>query len=263
MEGKGRDGFLQKKTAMPLRYLLLWLLLGCAAACVPADTAPQPNILLILVDDLGYGDLSLTGNPHLSTPHLDQLGKESAQFRHFYVSPVCAPTRASLLTGRYHHRAGVRSVTNGFETMVPDEETLAELLAAQGYRTGIFGKWHLGEYYPSLPQAQGFDTFVGFRTGHTDVYEDAVLEKNGAPYPTRGHITRALTDEALAFMAAPGPFFCYLAYNAPHTPLIIDTVNPLWRRGWTNARPGSMPSSPNSTPRSGVCSRPSTGRRRP
>ncbi|NJO01242.1 MAG: sulfatase-like hydrolase/transferase [Bacteroidia bacterium] len=101
--------------------------------------------------------------------------------------------------------------------------TLAEMLKAAGYRTGIFGKWHLGENYPSLPNAQGFDEYIGFRTGHFDDYFDPVLEHNGQPYPTQGYITNVLTDEAIRFMqnSQSQPFFCYLPYNAPHTPLDV------------------------------------------
>ncbi len=185
----------------------------------------DPNILLILTDDMGFGDVTGSGNTIINTPNIDGLAESSVHFNYFYVSPVCAPTRASLLTGRYHQRTGVRSVTNGFETMDPDEITLAELLKENGYRTGIFGKWHLGEYYPSVPNAQGFDEFLGFRTGHTSQYFDATLEHNGKSLKTRGHITDVLTNEALNFMTSnhKDPFFCYLAYNAPHTPLQIDS----------------------------------------
>ncbi len=185
----------------------------------------NPNILLIVTDDMGYGDVAISGNTVIKTPNLDQLAEQSVQFSHFYVSPVCAPTRASLLTGRYHQRTGVRSVTNGFETMDPDEITLAEILKEQGYRTGIFGKWHLGEYYPSVPNAQGFDEYLGFRTGHTNYYYDANIERNGRAYQTKGHITNVLTENALKFMDQQNqtPFFCYLAYNAPHTPLQVDS----------------------------------------
>ncbi|GJM30715.1 MAG: hypothetical protein DHS20C17_33500 [Cyclobacteriaceae bacterium] len=184
-----------------------------------------PNILLILTDDMGYGDVATSGNPKIKTPNLDDLARTSVRFENFYVSSVCAPTRASLLTGRYHQRTGVRSVTNGFETMDPDEVTLAEILKQHGYRTGIFGKWHLGEYYPSIPNAQGFDEFLGFRTGHTNYYYNAMLEHNGQQVNTRGHITDVLTDAALNFMTdqSEEPFLCYLAYNAPHTPLQVDS----------------------------------------
>jgi len=215
-----------------MRTLFTLLVLFCLAqmACVNDDpAADRPNILLILTDDMGYGDLGMAGNDTIRTPHLDDLATKSVSFQYFYVSPVCAPTRASLLTGRYHARTGVRSVTNGFETIAPDEKTLAEYLSEAGYRTGIFGKWHLGEYYPSLPNAQGFHEYLGFRTGHTADYDDAELEYNSRMVATEGYITDALTDEALQFMQreTTEPFFCYLAYNAPHTPLQVP--DSLWQ----------------------------------
>lgn len=202
---------------------LAWLSVASTPPPVP------PNVLLILADDMGFGDYGAAGNPHLATPNLDRLAREGVRFQNFYVSPVCAPTRASLLTGRYAQRTGVRSVTNGFETMAPDETTAGEIFSENGYRTGLFGKWHLGENYPSLPNAQGFQEFVGFRTGHFDDYFDPTLERNGRPYPAKGYITDVLTDEAMRFMAGSGkrrsdarPFFCYLPFNAPHTPLEVS-----------------------------------------
>lgn len=203
-------------------FLLLVL-----AACQnnPSNQAEFPNVLLILVDDMGFGDLSMAGNPHLKTPHLDEFQSKSVSFEHFYVSPVCAPTRASLLTGQYHQRTGVESVTNGFESMRPEAVTIAELLQPLGYKAGLFGKWHLGEYYPMVPQAQGFNEFLGFRTGHTANYYKPVLEHNGKTKPYEGYITDVLTDSALAFMhQQTSPFFCFLSLNAPHTPLQIDST---------------------------------------
>ncbi len=186
----------------------------------------QPNVLMIMVDDMGFGDVSRAGNPYIHTPHLDQLSAQSVTFNRFYVSPVCAPTRASVLTGRYHQRTGVHSVTNGYETLDPEEVTLAESLQQLGYRTGLFGKWHLGEYHPSVPSAQGFDHFVGFLTGHHDQYFNPTLWVDRTLHRFSGHITDVLTDEALRFMvkSSDQPFFCFLSYNAPHTPLQLDSV---------------------------------------
>ncbi|MBM3958059.1 MAG: sulfatase-like hydrolase/transferase, partial [Gemmatimonadetes bacterium] len=134
---------------------------------VASAPAPRrPNVILIMTDDQGYGDLSLHGNPHLKTPNLDSLAKQGVEFTRFYVSPVCAPTRASLLTGRYNLRCGVHGVTAGMETMRAEETTLAEALRSAGYRTALYGKWHLGEHYPYVPHAQGFDDYIGFRNGH-------------------------------------------------------------------------------------------------
>ncbi len=190
----------------------------------------RPNVLLILSDDQGYGDFSLHGNPHLSTPNLDKLGTQGVEFTRFYVSPVCAPTRASLLTGRYHLRSGVHGVTAGRETMRANEITLAESLRAGGYRTGLIGKWHLGEHYPHVPRAQGFDEFTGFRTGHWTEYWDAPLERNGTPFASKGYIADAFTDEAIRFLGedTARPFFLYLAYNTPHAPYLAPGKN--WRQ---------------------------------
>ena len=183
-------------------------------------SADRPDVIVILTDDQGYGDLSLHGNPVLDTPHLDAMAAEGVRLDRFFVCPVCAPTRASLLTGRYHLRTGVRGVTGGLETMRPEEVTLAEIFKSGGYRTGCFGKWHNGTHYPSHPNGQGFDEFVGFCHGHWNDYFDPVLQRNGRPYPTTGYINDVLTDEALRFIDAAGqPYLCWLAYNTPHTPV--------------------------------------------
>ncbi len=139
----------------------------------------KPNVFIILTDDQGYGDLSLHGNPDLNTPVLDAFARESAQFDRFYVSPLCAPTRASLLTGRYHLRTGTISVSKGMEIMQSSEVTLAEIFKANGYHTGIFGKWHNGQHMPNHPNGQGFDEFFGFCGGHWSNYFDTELEHNG------------------------------------------------------------------------------------
>ncbi|MCG6924685.1 MAG: arylsulfatase [Acidobacteria bacterium] len=213
----------------------LLALASVSPAATPA-AGERPNVVLIMTDDQGYGDLGAHGNPVIQTPRLDRLAAESVELAAFYVSPVCAPTRASLLTGRYHQRTGVMSVTSGYETMDADEVTLAEVLGAAGYRTALFGKWHLGEYYPWVPHAQGFDEYVGFRPGHLDDdYFDPVLEHNGQPLPTRGYITDILTDHAIRFVEdnRERPFFVYLPYNAPHTPLFVPEryARPYFDRG--------------------------------
>ncbi|MBI3279424.1 MAG: arylsulfatase [Acidobacteria bacterium] len=201
-------------------------------AAVPgvAAAAKRPNVLLIMSDDQGWGDLSSHGNPDLKTPEMDRLASQGTELTRFYVSPVCAPTRSSLLTGRYNVRCGVHGVTWGMETMATDETTIAEALRPAGYRTALIGKWHLGEHYPYVPHGQGFDEFIGFRTGHWNKYFDTQLERNGKPYPTKGFITDALTDEAIRFLEQKrrDPFFLYLAYNAPHSPYQAPERN--WRR---------------------------------
>ncbi|WP_101260135.1 arylsulfatase [Labilibaculum filiforme] len=184
-----------------------------------------PNILLIVADDQAYGDLSLTENPYLETPVLDGLAKEGVFANHFYVSPVCAPTRASLLTGRYHQKTGVSGVTRGREDMRLDETTMATILKSFDYTTGIFGKWHNGAHYPYHPLGRGFDEFVGFTSGHWSNYFDTTIEKNGKDFQTKGYLPDVLTDEAIRFISESKeegkPFFCYLPYQTPHTPLQV------------------------------------------
>jgi arylsulfatase A len=212
---------------MPALTHLLVLLTSLIAIPVSgkqeAAARRQPNILLIVTDDQGYGDLGSTGNPYVRTPHLDRLAAESVVFDRFFVSPVCAPTRASLLTGRYNLRTGTWGVTGGRETMRGDEVTLAEVLRDNGYRTGAFGKWHNGSHVPSTPRAQGFDKFFGFRGGHGNLYFDADLEHDGKPVKTKGYIADVLTDEAMRFIEQQRrePFFCYLAFNTPHSPFQV------------------------------------------
>ncbi len=190
------------------------LLSGCQTEVQP------PNVVLILTDDQGFGDFGFTGNEIMETPVLDQLKEESTYFDRFYVSPVCAPTRASILTGRYHLRTGTTWVTHGKETMRPEEKTIAESLKAHGYETGCFGKWHNGEHYPHHPNGQGFDTFFGFTAGHWNNYFDAKLEYNGKEVATKGYIADVLTDSALSFLEqnVDKPFLCYIPYNTPHSP---------------------------------------------
>jgi arylsulfatase A len=179
----------------------------------------KPNVLLILTDDQGYGDLSLHGNPHLDTPHLDKLGRSSVRFDRFFVNSVCAPSRASILTGRYAVRTGVFSVTRNGEAIKPSEVTLGEAFKSADYQTAYFGKWHNGSQYPSTPIGQGFDEFLGFTAGHINNYFDAELLRGSQPVKTKGYITDVLTDEAINYMKDQSePFFCYLSYNAPHGP---------------------------------------------
>jgi arylsulfatase A len=201
-----------------------FLAAAATAAIAQQDrSGRRPNVLLIMTDDQGYGDNTVSGNTILRTPALAKLAAESARIDRFYVSPVCAPTRSSLLTGRYHLRCGVWGVTGGRETMRTSEVTLAEALKQAGYRTGLVGKWHLGEHYPYDPHNQGFDEFTGFRLGHWNRYQDPPLEHNGKPIQTKGYIADVFTDEAIGFIDRSGsqPFFLYLAYNTPHSPFIV------------------------------------------
>ena len=180
----------------------------------------QPNVVLVLTDDQGFGDVHSHGNELVDTPVHDRIAAEGVRFDRFFVSPVCAPTRASLLTGRYHIRTGVHGVTRGHEIMRADEVTIAELLKGAGYTTGAFGKWHNGSQYPHHPNGQGFDEFLGFCAGHWNNYFDTSLEHNGTMVKSKGFIIDTLTDAAIEFIEAnhKQPFFCYIPYNTPHSP---------------------------------------------
>lgn len=189
-----------------------------------------PNVVLIIADDQGYGDLGVHGNPKLDTPNIDRLAREAVRFQSFYVSPVCAPTRASLLTGRYNYRTGVVDTFLGRALMHPDETTLAEALSQARYRTGIFGKWHLGDNYPLRAMDQGFQESLVLNGGGIGQpsdpvggksYFDPLLRRNGTWVKTRGYVSDVITDAAIAFISSHQrqPFFTYLAFNAPHTPL--------------------------------------------
>ncbi|MCA9072551.1 MAG: sulfatase-like hydrolase/transferase, partial [Planctomycetaceae bacterium] len=194
--------------------------LGPAVTWADDTPASRPNVVLILTDDQGYGDLSLHGNPHLETPHIDALGKSGVQFERFYVNSFCAPTRAALLTGRYPLRTGVFGVTHNKEAMRTNETTIAEALKTAGYRTTCIGKWHNGEQYPYTPPGQGFDEFFGFHNGHINNYFNTTLIRGSKPAATEGFSSDVLTDEAIRFIQKnkTSPFFCHLSFNAPHSP---------------------------------------------
>ncbi|MHC4738466.1 MAG: arylsulfatase [Planctomycetota bacterium] len=183
----------------------------------------RPNVLLILTDDQGWGDIRSHGNEIIDTPVMDRLAGEGARFDRFFVSPVCSPTRASLLTGRYHLRTGTHGVTRGYENMRSEEVTIAEALRQGGYVTGCFGKWHNGAHDPYHPNGQGFDEFVGFCGGHWNNYFNTQLERNGTEFSSRGYITNVLTNAAIKFIEKnkERPFFCYVPYNAPHSPFQV------------------------------------------
>ncbi|MEZ6120187.1 MAG: sulfatase-like hydrolase/transferase [Pirellulaceae bacterium] len=189
------------------------------------SVASQPNVVVVVSDDQGWGDLSLHGNSNLHTPHLDQLAAEGACVEHFFVCPVCSPTRAELLTGRYHPRCGVFSTSSGGERLNLDEHTMAESFSSAGYRTAAFGKWHNGTQPPYHPNSRGFDEFYGFCSGHWGNYFSPVLEHNGQLVRGNGFTTDDFTDKAIDFIhnscTAEQPFFVLLAYNTPHSPMQV------------------------------------------
>ena len=185
----------------------------------------KTNVVVFLTDDQGWGDLSLHGNTNLSTPNIDSLGKEGATFDRFFVCPVCSPTRAEFLTGRYHVRSGVYSTSAGGERMDLDETTIADLFKQAGYVTGAFGKWHNGMQYPYHPLGRGFDYFYGFCSGHWGHYYDALMERNGELVKGDGFCVDDFTTEAMNFIDRAvkndKPFFAYVPYNTPHSPMQV------------------------------------------
>ena len=199
------------------------LSVGCASVNL-LQAQNRPNIVVILSDDQGWGDLSINGNKNLRTPNIDKLAKQGVRFTHFYVSPVCSPTRAELLTGRYHDRCGVYSTSEGGERINQDETTIADVFKKAGYATAAFGKWHNGMQYPYHPNARGFDEFYGFCSGHWgDYFNPQLLEHNGEIVRGNGFITDDLTDKAMDFInnKKNKPFFLYVPYNTPHSPMQV------------------------------------------
>ncbi len=219
-------------------YRIFWFSFGLLLFTMLsyAQTQTQPNVILIITDDQGYGDLGITGNPHVKTPQIDKFAKESICFNEFYVSPVCAPTRSSLMTGRYSLRTGVHDTYNGGAIMATSEITIAEILKSADYKTGIFGKWHLGDNFPSRPTDQGFDeSLIHLSGGMGQVgdfttwfqgdssYFNPILWHNNKMEKYDGYCTDIFAEQAIGFIERnrTSPFFCYLSFNAPHTPLQV------------------------------------------
>lgn len=205
--------------------------MGIAVPIKGAD-ASSPNVIVVMTDDQGYGDIGFHGNKVVSTPHLDTFAKQSVELSHFYVTPVCSTTRAGFLTGRYHYRTGVTNVGSCGDRLRANELTLAEVFQAAGYSTAIFGKWHLGDNYPMRPQDKGFQETVihkaccltpWFRPNGKN-YFDPFLFHNGIKQQYTGYCMNVYTDLAMEFIEANKnqPFFIYLASNTPHTPLVVS-----------------------------------------
>lgn len=206
-------------------YTVLFVLtVSCTSKNPNNSIEPTPpNVVVILADDQGWGDLSLNGNTNVSTPNIDHLAVNGARFDRFYVSPVCSPTRAELLTGRYFPRGGVYSTSAGGERLDLDETTIAEVFRKAGYATAAYGKWHNGMQPPYHPNARGFDEFYGFCSGHWGDYFSPPLEHNGAPVRGNGFLIDDFTERAMGFFEQHqnSPFFVYLAYNTPHSPMQV------------------------------------------
>ena len=219
----------------PILHLLIFIsILSVALTSCPAKKpeSVKPNIVLVITDDQGYGDIAAHGNQMIKTPNLDQLYKKSLRLTNFHVDPTCAPTRSALMTGRYSTRTGVWHTIMGRSLMDTNEVTLAEVFKSNGYKTGLFGKWHLGDNYPLRPQDQGFETVVqhgGGGVGQTpddwqNDYFDDTYSRLGKPEKFKGYCTDIWFDEALKFIDdnKSKPFFAYISTNAPHSPYLVD-----------------------------------------
>ncbi|HSH92780.1 MAG TPA: sulfatase-like hydrolase/transferase, partial [Roseimicrobium sp.] len=202
-----------------MKRLLLFVALLSSLVTGHAASTP-PNIIIMLADDAGWGDYSQSGNTMVSTPNIDSIAKGGVSLDRFYVCPVCSPTRAEFLTGRYHPRGGVRGVSTGQERLNLDEKTLADAFKAAGYATGAFGKWHNGSQWPYHPNARGFDEYFGYTSGHWGEYFDPPLEENGRMLRSKGYIVDICTDRALSFIEKnkAKPFLCYVPFTTPHSP---------------------------------------------
>jgi arylsulfatase A-like enzyme len=210
---------------------------------VESDEANRPNVIIVMTDDQGYGDLSAHGNPILKTPNLDKLSAESVRFNDFHVSPFCTPTRAALMTGNHPGYTGAFRTSSGRTMMHPDEKTMANLFADSGYATGMIGKWHLGDNAPHRPQDRGFHDVVWHRAGAVgqapdywgNDYFDDVYERNGEYEQFEGYVTDIWFRESLKFIEKnkEKPFFLYLSLNAPHGPYFVPEK---WEKPYLNNR---------------------------
>lgn len=206
---------------------ILGVLVSCQAV---TENESRPNVILILTDDQGWGDLSVNGNQDLSTPNIDQLAFDGVRFDRFYVSPVCSPTRAEILTGRHHVRTGVYDVSKGGERIDLDEELISEVFKNNGYKTAAYGKWHNGMQAPYHPNTRGFDDFYGFCSGHWGNYFNPLLEHNGELLRGEGFIIDDFTNQGLEFIEynKENPFFLYLPFNTPHSPMQVP--DKFWKK---------------------------------
>lgn len=222
---------------MKSRYSLLAIILLVSATklfgkhSTQAQTAQKPNVIVIITDDQGYGDLGYHGNEIIQTPAIDQFFRESVRATNFHVSPTCSPTRGALMTGRYTNRVGTWHTIAGRSLLFEDEEILPQIFAQNGYATGMFGKWHLGDNYPLRPEDRGFQEVVrhgggGITQGPdywgNDYFDDTYWH-NGEPQKYEGYCTDVFFEESLRFIEAnqEKPFFAYIATNAPHGPFHV------------------------------------------
>ncbi len=219
---------------------------SAAAALLPRRAraqagAKKPNVVLVMTDDQGYGDLRCLGNKLMVTPNLDKLHAQSVRFTNFHVDPTCSPTRSALMTGRYSSRTGVWHTIMGRSLLHRDEVTVGDVFAASGYATGMFGKWHLGDNYPFRPEDHGFQEVLRHGGGGVgqapdwwgNDYFDDTYWHNGTPKPFKGYCTDVFFDGALRFIEAnkDKPFFAYIPTNAPHGPYrVAEKYSAIYKR---------------------------------
>ena len=204
---------------------------AAASAIAPAafsKDGKKPNVVIVITDDQGYGDLAFTGNPAINTPTLDTLRMQGTLLNNFHVDPTCAPTRSALMTGRYSDRVGVWHTVQGRSMLRRHEITMADVFSSNGYATGHFGKWHLGDCYPYRPEDRGFQHCIYHQAGGVgqapdywgnDYFDDTYIV-NGKHQRFEGFCTDIWFDEGMKFIKAnkKKPFFAYIAMNAPHSP---------------------------------------------
>ena len=216
-----------------MKYSILFTLFGLLlSGCIGDGTnkTDPPNVILIVTDDQGWGDLSYHGNKNLNTPNLDALAEAGISMTNFYVQPVCSPTRAEVLTGKYFSRLGVYDTSSGGERMDLGSSTIGDIFKSMGYATAAFGKWHNGAQPPYHPNSRGFDEFYGFCSGHWGNYFSPMIEHNGTYTTGKGFLTNDLFTRSMAFIEEQNntPFFLYIPVNSPHSPMQVPDA--YWSR---------------------------------
>jgi len=238
------------RITLSLLAVLVLAPLGLLQAGESPKPPSRPNVIVLLTDDQGYGDLGCHGNPIIRTPHMDRLGRESVRFSNFHVDSYCTPTRAALMTGRYAHRVGGWGTVCGRNMLRDGEVTMADVFRHNGYRTGHFGKWHLGTNYPYRPIDRGFDQWLGHGDGGTGcttdywgndrVNDHYIHNGRWEDTPRTGYESDVFFDAAMQFICADKqrPFFVYLATYAPHSPCSV--ADPQWAAPYRDKVPANV-----------------------
>lgn len=232
IQKKSKGKFLYHLPTILLVFVILFFFSCKEKKETPPKQTTKPNVILILVDDQGYGDIAALGNPYIKTPNLDKLHAQSARFTDYHVNPTCAPTRAALLTGHNANRTGVWHTINGRSLILERETTMAQIFKDNGYTTSIFGKWHLGDNYPFRPEDKGFDEVLTHGGGGMEQtmdywdndYFDDMYVQNGELKRFSGYSTDIWFQEAIKHINnnKDKPFFCYLPTNTAHSPYFVD-----------------------------------------